>query len=529
MRMFRFFKLYLTNISILLSSTLSHVLAVQNYYIAPDGANSNAGSINSPWRSLDYAVRVARTGDSIIMRGGIYNMGELLIDSRKGMGGRPGQYLTIKAFNGEEPILRGRRRLIVHANYVRLEGLHFVMPWRCEAFGRGIQIVNNKFTGPQPKFGAIETGGLDILIEGNVIRYHGSDGGTQDHGIYVHKSERITLRNNTIIGSKGYGIHVYDEHKSVNPSSWAAHPFVMKDYLIEGNFVANSRERSGMVIGKGRGGNFITLENIIVRNNVFARNKEFGLLIREGRNITVLNNTFYFNKLASILIRYPSEGLKPVSQVTIKNNIFVSHGRGHVGNTSNGDDITLENNLYNSEPRLKGIVDPNPIVGDPHFVDVTSDDFRLQPSSQAIDVGIYEGLPFNGSAPDLGAFEFYDSYNDILSEEAPPAEATSTIAASVSEEITSFQAFVVSNYVILNWKVSSNSSLLGFEVQRGGDSDSFSEVAFIETLTSDSLSQSYQYLDEEVDAGVYFYRLKHRARDGTFAFSSVIKVEIGAP
>ncbi|RMD88548.1 MAG: DUF5123 domain-containing protein [Calditrichaeota bacterium] len=391
------------------------VYSGQTYYVSPQGSDSNNGTINAPWQNLLFAVRNVSPGDTIIMRGGTYIMGEVWIDRNKGMGGKPGKYLTIKAYPGEEPILKpGRRRLILWADYVRIEGLHFIMPWRCDAFGDGLQIINNKFTGPQPKFGAIETGGNDILVEGNFIQIDDAGGNTQDHGIYVHKGERITVRNNTIIGSKGYGIHVFDEHKSADPADWAANPFVMKDYILEGNFIMGSQERSGIIIAKGRGSQYITLENIIVRKNVLVGNAVFGLFIREGNNIQVLNNTFYQNGVAygntSLFIDNDTEN------ITIKNNIFQSTF-GHVVNSSSGTNIILENNLYFPNILLEGISDPSAIQADPLFVDAQTNNFHLQPSSPAIDAGVDVGLPFSGAAPDLGAFEFENFPTNV--KEAP--------------------------------------------------------------------------------------------------------------
>ena len=385
-------------------------MRVQTFYISTTGSNSSNGSFNIPWRTLEYAVTVARAGDTIIMRGGTYFMNEVFIDRKKGRGGAPGQYLTIKNFSGEQPFLRySSRRLIIHADYVRVEGLHLEMPWRCDVFGAGNQIINNKMTGPQPKFGAIETGGTDVLIEGNYIEYDDTGGNTQDHGIYVHKGQRITVRNNTIIGSRGYGIHLFDEHKSADPAEWAANPFVIKDYIIEGNFVSDSQTRSGMIIAKGRGGAFITLENITVRNNTFFSNDVFGLYIRQGDNVDVFNNTFYSDGVASLFIQ-PSNingVITGANNLTVKNNIFVISGeRAHVRNKANVPNFVLENNLYNAGPTVEGISDPQPIVANPLFVNENAADFSLQATSPAIDKGVDVGLSFAGAAPDLGAFEF---------------------------------------------------------------------------------------------------------------------------
>ena len=117
-----------------------NVYAGQTYYVSTQGSNSNNGSFNAPWRNLEFAVTVARAGDTIIMRGGTHIVDEVFIDRNKGRGGAPGQYLTIKAFAGEEPILQPNSRwLLIWADYVRVEGLHFIMPcgvmhmvWACK-------------------------------------------------------------------------------------------------------------------------------------------------------------------------------------------------------------------------------------------------------------------------------------------------------------------------------------------------------------------------------------------------------------
>lgn len=360
-------------------------MAGQTYYVSPQGSNANPGSINAPWRSLEVAVSRAKAGDTIIMRGGTYTVGEVFIDRNKGRGGAPGQYLTIKAFQGEQPVLQpGSRRLIIWADYVRVEGLHLVMPWRCDAFGIGLQIINNKFTGPQPKFGAIETGGSNILIENNFIQLS-SNGNTRDHGIYVHAGNGIVVRGNTIIGSEGYGIHVFDQNSGAS----------LTNYTIEGNLIIGSKLRAGIIVAKQ---GEVTINNITIQKNISVNNAWYGLFLRDGNNIKVLNNTFNDNELQEIKIN-------SATNIEVKNNILSKMTASTLSKAFvSVNSIEVNNNLYfNVEAPIS---DSNPIFGNPLFVDLANHNYSLQENSPAIDVGINVGLPFAGSAPDLGAFEF---------------------------------------------------------------------------------------------------------------------------
>lgn len=410
-------------ILLLLFTGIQVLSAGDSYYVATNGSNANSGAFSTPWKSLAYAVTVATAGDTIFIRGGRYINHEVYVARTKGRGGRGGNYLTIKAYQNEQPIMDyGSRRLIVWADYVRIEGLHFIMPWRCDIFGKGNQVINNIFTGEQPQYGAIETGGVDVLIQGNYIQYDDEGGNTQDHGIYLHAGKNIVVRGNTVSGSKGYGIHLYDEQKSPNPDDWVANPFSMEGYLIEDNIVMYSQSRSGLIIAKGRGGNYIDLRDITVRNNVFFRNYEFGIYIREGEDIKVENNTFYSNRLAPVFIREPSpEGVETAENITVVNNILSAQpGMNHIFNSSYAQNIQLSNNLYNRTPMLVAVTPSTYVVGDPKFVNESTQIFLLQLDSPAIDAGLDIGLPFSGKAPDIGAFENAQGVTGISNSEEIP-------------------------------------------------------------------------------------------------------------
>ena len=408
------------------------------YYVATTGSDSNPGTLNSPFASLRRAVEdVARACDTVIMRGGNYIMNEVFVDRKKGRGGAPGAYLTIKNYPGETPFLKyASRRFIVWADYVRIEGLHLDMPWYLDIFGRGNQVVNNTFTGQQPKFGAILGGGDNNLFEGNNIRLI-SGGNTMDHGIYVKPGKNIVVRNNTIQGSQGYGIQVYDEHKSSIPSEWAANPIVYNNLLIEGNIVSSSNERAGIIVayGTNRGVQHITMKDITIRNNMLYNNVGNGIIVRNGEDIKIYNNTLYGNRAAAIYIQDSSVTGAAPHDIVVSNNIFDSSSTGEprsgIVNDSRGANITANTNLYWPATRIFGVSDPGQVSVDPGFVNPSIGDFHLSASSSAIDSGLdlssvtsdFEGTgrPKN-SGYDIGADEY--GSGTVLPPTPPPTVKT---------------------------------------------------------------------------------------------------------
>jgi hypothetical protein len=82
------------------------------YYVAPGGSDSNSGSISAPFKTFKPAVTGAHAGDTIYVRGGTYNYGNvyagsdcfILLDSDSGSG-VSGQPITIRNYPGETPVL----------------------------------------------------------------------------------------------------------------------------------------------------------------------------------------------------------------------------------------------------------------------------------------------------------------------------------------------------------------------------------------------------------------------------------------
>ena len=67
------------------------------YYVAPDGkAEASGGTLARP-TTIEAAIERAKTGDAVVMRGGTYRTGNLLLN----------QGITIQPYADEQPVLRG--------------------------------------------------------------------------------------------------------------------------------------------------------------------------------------------------------------------------------------------------------------------------------------------------------------------------------------------------------------------------------------------------------------------------------------
>ena len=67
------------------------------YYVAPEGHPEESGEALARPTTLKAAIERVKTGDAIVLRGGIYRTGNLILN----------QGITIQPYAGEEPVLKG--------------------------------------------------------------------------------------------------------------------------------------------------------------------------------------------------------------------------------------------------------------------------------------------------------------------------------------------------------------------------------------------------------------------------------------
>ena len=98
--------------------------------------------------------------------------------------------------------------------------------------------------------------------------------------------------------------------------------------------------------------------------------------------------------------------------------------------------------------------------------------------------------------------------------------------SSVPVELTSFTAVSSGNNITLNWKTATETNNFGFVIERSNNNTDFYKVGSLSGFGTSTEINSYQFVDENLAAGKYYYRLKQIDFDGTYNYSSKIEVNV---
>lgn len=82
--------------------TLEPRVLLSTYYVATGGSNANPGSLRQPFRTIQHAASLARPGDTVLVRGGVYR--ETVKPARSGTSTAR---ITFKPYNSERVTVSG--------------------------------------------------------------------------------------------------------------------------------------------------------------------------------------------------------------------------------------------------------------------------------------------------------------------------------------------------------------------------------------------------------------------------------------
>jgi hypothetical protein len=340
------------------------------YYVSTTGNDSNDGTFDLPWRTVQHALDTLLPGETALVRGGNYS--ENLYMSRDGAPSAP---ITVAGYQRERPVLRpagGAENTypiqIGSASYFRLHGFVIEDATGFSStdvyFERGahhVELSGNEIRNSADQGIFSDDTTHDLQIVGNAIHDNGPSPIHQSHGIYLEGVDHLVANNVVYDNHFGYGIHVY-------PS--ADHVLIVHNTVV-GN--GNPLTGGGIILG---GNSETTVDNTKIVNNIVA-----------------------FNASMGVRSYFPLGTVRPVGNQAFSNVGFANVGGDFSTFEGGGIDFSMGN-----------------IVADPLFVDLAGLDFRLDTASPAINRALAYFSPAvdfdrvsrpRGLMPDIGAFESY--------------------------------------------------------------------------------------------------------------------------
>lgn len=413
------------------------------YYVdsaSAQASNTNAGTAALPWKTIQKGANTAIAGDTVVVKTGTYPERITFPAGHSGSAGKrvvflaqPRRTVYMQGFNTDG------------ADWLRIEGfditnsqggwlnggiwlssshmevvdnyLHDIPGTAIQASWSGgtwdsVYIADNRIYSVNE---GIVASGNDWLVENNEVeRLLYPDAGDCDYSRFF--GNRITFRGNYFHGALASEIgasHV-DGFQTFDDNGEVAN-----DITIENNFVESFHE--GMMLGMNNVGD---ANNYIIRNNIFCGGDlggAWGLCVVNITNLRAVNNVFC--NMIYHGIGFRGDNGTGGSTGMVRNNIFYNSGSNYwadsVSTMQGGYNI-----IYDTAGGLSaGDYDPKDLVNvNPKFMvarPLSINDFKLQPSSPAINAGIalpglddsdMVGTPRpQGAGWDIGPFEFVNA------------------------------------------------------------------------------------------------------------------------
>ncbi|WP_337871971.1 S8 family serine peptidase [Ignavibacterium sp.] len=153
---------------------------------------------------------------------------------------------------------------------------------------------------------------------------------------------------------------------------------------------------------------------------------------------------------------------------------------------------------------------------------------------------IFSGTVYNGNSMAIQlTFKTEDyplgSYSmDVVISSNDPLTPSVTVPVQmeivIPVELAGFSAKNDRDNVIIQWQTATETNNQGFELQRRlNGTESWTVAGYVSGKGTTTERQDYQYIDKQLKAGRYIYRLKQIDLDGTIEYSQEIEVEVAVP
>ena len=430
----------------LLFLTLNLFASAATYYIAPTGNDNNPGTITAPWAKWSKLETVKlQPGDIVYIRGGIYRSAKGNSSSShviwNGFNGTSANNIKIWAYPGESPVLNMDNIIttrsataieIINSSYVHIKGLRvtgFAQPNSSISLANWALInvtnstIENSRADHSGMYGFMFGNGCNNILMKNCDVDHLADismGGANGFNI----TGGSTATNINFYGCRAWfnsddGWDFYKANGIVTiDNCWAFWNGYDKNFKETGDGV-------GFKLGPTTSNQ--TTARIIVRNSLAIHNKQYGFnqnTVTTYNPVILYNNVAYDNGNYGYMFGWGPAGGTPS---IYRNNLSYSDQSTFVGESNDINDhnswnggITLNDADFQS-------LDTTGISG-PRKADGSLPDLKLLKlvsTSDLIDKGINVGLPFSGTAPDIGAYEIVP--NVVVVNQSPVVSISSPV------------------------------------------------------------------------------------------------------
>ncbi|NQX39262.1 Protein of unknown function [Pedobacter steynii] len=300
----------------------------RKYYVAVNGADTNTGSLNSPFQTINIALSHAAPGDQVLVRGGTYYQ-----EVKFPRSGVPEKTISLQRYPGEKPVIDGSKITVTgwqalvtlnNVSYVTIDGfdicnLHSAVgntdPQGMAIIGSGQHItvkncniynIKNNTTLAQGRSGhailAIGNGVKPIsnlLITGCTV--HDTQTGTSENVTLAGNIDGFTFSHNQVYDTENIGVIVAGGD-GLNPHGAVESNYARNGIIRDNVFHHNTMTKTPETWGPDRFGAISIYvcggaNTLIERNIVYESDRGIGLVsesnIYPTRTTTVKNNLVY--------------------------------------------------------------------------------------------------------------------------------------------------------------------------------------------------------------------------------------------
>lgn len=329
------------------------------YYVSGSGSDSNAGTVASPWLTIQHALSSATTGSTVVLRGssagtpstGCYTAAQGVY---RGPGNNavtfPSFPVTLQSYPGEQVWIKGSKLFASGTNSWTQNGTSNVWYHTLTASGDGYQQPSNNYSngGDARDLGLprgnlanyvdmVFVNGLQLLCNAAsgtsvsassvtgagqfAVHYDGSGNAT----FYIWCWDNINPNNaNVEVAVRGTWGNI-SGGSTVCGLGWSQFIAGYVSYAISANGGTNITFKNNAVAWMGYGGLVTQQSNAFILNNIFAFNGGQGVYSGGTSNKLIQGNYFAYNNHKNWNKGYDASGIKFIAcvyYITVANNLF---------------------------------------------------------------------------------------------------------------------------------------------------------------------------------------------------------------